>query len=73
LNAEFLTYSRSKGLFAGLSLDGTVLEQNKDDMVAEYGSPIPFDTVLHGATPVPPNATRFVSTVARYFVIAKSR
>ena len=73
LNAQFLTYSRSKGLFAGLSLDGTVLEQNKDDMMAEYGSAIPFDTVLHGATPVPPNATRFVSTVARYFVIAKSR
>src|SRR3984957_16570010 len=46
LNAQFLTYSRSKGLFAGLSLDGTVLEQNKDDMMAEYNSAIPFDTVL---------------------------
>jgi SH3 domain-containing YSC84-like protein 1 len=73
LNAQFLTYSRSKGLFAGLSLDGTVLEQNKDDMIAEYGSPIPFDTVLHGSTPVPENARRFVSTVAKYFVVAKSR
>lgn len=73
LNAQFLTYSRSKGLFAGLSLDGTVLEQNKDDMLAEYGSPIPFDTVLHGSTPVPANARRFVSTVAKYFVVAKSR
>ena len=73
LNAQFLTYSRSKGLFAGLSLDGTVLEQNKDDMIAEYGSPIPFETVLHGSTPVPENARRFVTTVARYFVVAKSR
>ena len=71
LNAEFLTYSRSKGLFAGLDLDGTVLTQNSDDMAAEYGSPIPFQTVLHGATPVPPNARRFVSTVARYFVQAR--
>jgi lipid-binding SYLF domain-containing protein len=71
LNAEFLTYSRSKGLFAGLDLDGTVLDQNKDDMVAEYGSPIPFETVLHGATPVPENARRFVRTVARYFVSAR--
>jgi lipid-binding SYLF domain-containing protein len=71
MNAEFLTYSRSKGLFAGLDLDGTVLSQNKDDMDAEYGSPIPFETVLHGATPVPENARRFVSTVARYFVSAK--
>src|ERR1700759_452110 len=65
LNAEFLTYSRSKGLFAGLDLEGPVLEQNKDDMVAEYGQPIPFETVLHGGTPVPANARRFVSTVAR--------
>jgi lipid-binding SYLF domain-containing protein len=71
MNAEFLTYSRSKGLFAGLDLDGTVLDQNKDDMAAEYGSPIPFETVLHGATPVPANATRFVSTVARYFVSSR--
>jgi lipid-binding SYLF domain-containing protein len=71
MNAEFLTYSRSKGLFAGLDLDGTVLSQNKDDMDAEYGSPIPFETVLHGATPVPENARRFVSTVARYFVSSK--
>jgi lipid-binding SYLF domain-containing protein len=71
MNAEFLTYSRSKGLFAGLDLDGTVLNQNKDDMTAEYGNPIPFETVLHGGTPVPENARRFVSTVARYFVSAK--
>lgn len=73
LNAEFLTYSRSKGLFAGLDLDGTVLSANNDVMAAEYGSPIPFETVLHGATPVPENARHFVSTVARYFVAAKGR
>lgn len=71
MNAEFLTYSRAKGLFAGLDLEGTVLDQNKDDMTAEYGSPIPFETVLHGATPVPENARRFVTTVAHYFVSAK--
>ena len=71
MNAEFLTYSRAKGLFAGLDLEGTVLDQNNDDMTTEYGSPVPFETVLHGAIPVPPNATRFVSTVAHYFVQAK--
>ncbi len=73
LNAEFLTYSRSKGLFAGLDLDGTVLDQNNDDMTVEYGSAIPFQTVLHGGIPVPANARHFVSTVARYFVAAKAR
>jgi lipid-binding SYLF domain-containing protein len=72
LNAEFLTYSRSKGLFAGLDLDGTILEQNEDDMAAEYGHPLPFDSVLHGNVPVPANGRHFVSTVARYFVTSKA-
>ena len=73
LNAEFLTYSRSKGLFAGVSLDGTVLDSNNDDMKLQYGSDLPFSQVLSGSVPVPANARRFVSTVARYFVVAKSR
>ena len=71
LNAEFLTYSRSKGLFAGLDLDGTVLSQNQDDTRSEYGSDIPFETVLKGNVPVPENAREFVHTVARYFVSSK--
>jgi len=70
LNAEFLTYSRSKGLFAGLDLDGTVLSQNADDTRTEYGADVPFEHVLHGMQPVPENAKHFVHTVARYFVVA---
>jgi lipid-binding SYLF domain-containing protein len=72
LNAEFLTYSRSKGLFAGLDLDGTVLSQNSDDTRTEYGADIPFATVLKGNQPVPDNAKPFVRTVARYFIVAKA-
>jgi len=72
LNAEFLTYSRSKGLFAGLDLDGTMISQASDDTRAEYGSDIPFDTILKGNQPVPENAKPFVRTVARYFVGAKN-
>jgi lipid-binding SYLF domain-containing protein len=71
LNAEFLTYSRSKGLFAGLDLDGTVLSQDGDDTRAEYGADIPFETVLKGNTPVPENAKPFVRTVRNYFVGAR--
>jgi SH3 domain-containing YSC84-like protein 1 len=71
LNAEFLTYSRSKGLFAGLDLDGTVLSQNQDDTRLEYGSDIPFENILHGSQPVPDNAKPFVRTVARSFVVSK--
>ena len=72
LNAEFLTYSRSKGLFAGLSLDGTVLSKNADDMRTFYGSDLPFESVLKGNQPTPDAAKPFVRTVARYFVTAKA-
>jgi lipid-binding SYLF domain-containing protein len=71
LNAEFLTYSRSKGLFAGLDLDGTVMSQNVDDTRVEYGADMPFDQILDGKTPVPQNARPFVRTVAKYFVNSK--
>lgn len=72
MHAEFLTYSRSRGLFAGIDLDGTVLSQNADDTRTEYGADVPFDHVLHGMQPTPPNATRFVHTVAKYFVVSKA-
>jgi SH3 domain-containing YSC84-like protein 1 len=71
LNAEFLTYSRSKGLFAGIDLDGTVLSQNTDFTRQEYGSNVPFGQVLHGDVPTPENARRFVHTVAQYFVVSQ--
>ena len=71
LNAEFLTYSRSKGLFAGIDLDGTVLSQNQDDTRSFYGADTPFDTVLKGNLPTPPEARPFVRTIAKYFVVSR--
>jgi len=71
MRAEFLTYSRSQGLFAGLDLDGTVLSQNADDTRAEYGADVPFDVVLKGNKAVPENARSFVRTIAHFFVISK--
>ncbi|MGI4757835.1 MAG: lipid-binding SYLF domain-containing protein, partial [Janthinobacterium lividum] len=68
LNAEFLTYSRSKGLFAGIDLDGTVLSQNQDDTRAFYGTATPFKTILAGNIATPEDARPFVGTVAKYFV-----
>lgn len=72
LHAEFLTYSRSRGLFAGLDLDGTVLSQNADDTRGFYGADVPFKTVLDGEQPAPAEAKPFVRTVAKYFVSSKA-
>jgi lipid-binding SYLF domain-containing protein len=71
LNAEFLTYSRSKGLFAGIDLDGTVLSQNSNDTSTEYGSNVPYTAVLQGQVGTKENARHFVHTVAKYFVVSK--
>ena len=71
LNAEFLTYSRSKGLFAGIDLDGTVLDDNNDDMREAYGENVQAASVLRGDVAVPQNARRFVHTVAQYFQASK--
>jgi lipid-binding SYLF domain-containing protein len=71
MNAELLTYSRSKGLFAGIDLDGTVLSQNEDDTRVMYGNAIPFETILKGNQATPEEARPFVRTVAKYFVEAR--
>jgi lipid-binding SYLF domain-containing protein len=73
LNAQFLTYSRSKGLFAGIDLDGTVVSQNQDNTATLYGAAIPFDTILKGNEATPPEALNFVRTVAKSFVAAKNK
>jgi lipid-binding SYLF domain-containing protein len=73
MNAELLTYSRSKGLFAGIDLDGTSVTQNKEDTEIYFGAPHSFDSVLKGNVDVPPGAVPFVRAVAQYFVKAKQR
>ncbi len=72
LGAELLTYSRSKGLFAGIDLDGTVLSQNEEDTRTIYGANVPYTSVLQGDVPTPEEARPFVRTVAKYFVEAKA-
>ena len=71
MNAELLSYSRNKGLFAGIDLDGTSVSQNQEDTNTYYGSPHHFDTVLKGTVAVPQGAVPFVRAVAQYFVQAK--
>lgn len=71
LNAEFLTWSRSKGLFAGIDLDGTVLSDDQDSMRDFYGASVPYKTVLSGGVPTPEAAKPFVRTTAKYFIASK--
>jgi len=73
MNAELLSYSRNKGVFAGVSLDGTSVSQNYDDTTHYYGASHSFEAVLKGSVDVPAGAVPFVRAVAHYFVEAKNR
>ncbi len=63
LNSELLTYSRSKGAFAGLTLEGAVIEPDKDSTVAIYGENKGFRDILTGAVPAPESAETFLAAV----------
>jgi lipid-binding SYLF domain-containing protein len=67
LNSELLTYSRSKGLFAGIDLDGTSVSQNQDDTDVFYGTPHTFQEILKGNVLPPAAAKPFLRTIAKYF------
>jgi SH3 domain-containing YSC84-like protein 1 len=64
LDTEFLTYSRSKGLFAGIDLSGAWMERDKDSTVAQYGRDLSNTSLLTGRTP-PPNDARVFLTAVR--------
>ena len=66
LNAELLTYSRSKGLLVGIDLDGTSVSQNTEDTDEYYGAAHPAREILNGTVPAPASAQAFVDTVAQF-------
>ena len=66
-NAEFLSYSRNQGVFAGIDLQGDEVNQNVKDTRELYGHDVPFQTVLSGAVATPPVAVHFVRTCSELF------
>ena len=65
LNTEVLTYSRSKGVFAGLTLEGAVIQQDNDSTRGIYGHKMLFRTILSGKSSTPESAEAFVKAVSR--------
>ncbi|MFY9659857.1 MAG: lipid-binding SYLF domain-containing protein [Terriglobales bacterium] len=64
LNTEVLSYSRSKGVFGGLTLEGAVVEQDNDSTRAIYGDHMKFRNILSGRVPTPASADAFLQAVA---------
>jgi lipid-binding SYLF domain-containing protein len=63
MGAEVLTYSRTRGLFAGLTLNGAVIKQDDDATVALYGRQVGFRPTLTGQVRPPAAADHFLATV----------
>ncbi len=61
--AQVLSYSRSKGVFAGVNLSGGSLRVDKDSNADAYGSTVALETVINGAGPTIPGSMTFINTL----------
>jgi SH3 domain-containing YSC84-like protein 1 len=66
MKAQVLTYSRSRGLFAGVDLNGAALTQDKDETRILYGKFFPFDQILEGKAPRTNKSRPFLAALAHY-------
>lgn len=73
MKAEVLTYSRARGVFAGIDLSGSAITQDKDETRVLYGREESFDSILNGRVHAPAAAQSFLSTVRKYSTQARQQ
>jgi SH3 domain-containing YSC84-like protein 1 len=73
MRAQVLSYSRARGVFAGLELSGAAIKQDKDSTREFYGRMVPFKTALTGTIEAPANAYPFLSTLAKWAKTAAAK
>ena len=66
MHAEMLSWSRSRGIFAGISLQGATLRQDLDDNKELYGKAYETKDILGGNVAVPAAASKFISLLGKY-------
>jgi SH3 domain-containing YSC84-like protein 1 len=66
LHAEILTWSRSRGAFAGVSLEGATLRPDEDWNTELYGKPLTNKEIVMGDIPAPPAAAKLIATLDKY-------
>jgi SH3 domain-containing YSC84-like protein 1 len=71
MRAEVLTYSRARGIFAGIDLNGSVVAQDKDETRILYGTYEPFPDILDGKVQPEAASAPFLSAIRRYSGQAK--
>jgi SH3 domain-containing YSC84-like protein 1 len=73
MKAEILTYSRARGLFAGIDLNGASIKQDRDETAVLYGKILPFTTILSGKIAAPASSHTFLATVRKYAEVAEQK
>jgi len=73
LTAEILSYSRAKGLFAGVALDGAVVQADKSGDKAMYGENVDRHEILSGKVAVPESARPLLHEIHKYVHEAKAK
>jgi SH3 domain-containing YSC84-like protein 1 len=66
MKSEVLTYSRARGVFAGIDLSGAKISQDRDETRILYGKMVPFATILSGKVTPPSGSDPFLSAVRKY-------
>jgi lipid-binding SYLF domain-containing protein len=66
MRSEVLTYSRARGVFAGVSLNGAVIKQDKDSTREFYGHMVTSNAALTGEVEAPAAANPFLTTLAKW-------
>jgi hypothetical protein len=66
MRAQILTYSRARGLFAGVSVNGAVVHQDGNATQAFYGQDYLYYSLLKGEVAPPADAQNFLKTVELY-------
>ncbi len=73
MRSEVLTYSRARGLFAGVDLNGAALTQDKDETRVLYGKFEPFEAILSGKVQPTSSSESFLAAVRKYSAQSKGR
>ena len=66
MRAEVLTYSRARGIFAGVTVNGASITQDKDGTRILYGRMIPSSQILKGQVKAPEGSHTFLAAVKKY-------
>jgi lipid-binding SYLF domain-containing protein len=73
MRAEVLTYSRARGLFAGVDLSGSAITQDRDETRVLYDRMEPFGDILNGKVAPPAGSEPFLATVRKYSAQARTQ